>query len=234
MFVFGASSYPTIVVVVPNNFRYPEHLLLSRTRNSEDHGDNGSLARTTAATVASSSSSSSSPSSSRAKAKATNFRRQKQRLRTRRRRTRTAATETKELTALEQSDAIDDTLDFPIDANTKFEPTIGIETHVQLQTKTKAFCGCHYSYGASANTQICPICMGHPGTYPKLSEEVVEKGVQIGLALNCKIREVSKFDRKQYFYPDLPKGYQIHSTSQCANTGKLRWLFQWKKAVEKL
>jgi aspartyl-tRNA(Asn)/glutamyl-tRNA(Gln) amidotransferase subunit B len=121
----------------------------------------------------------------------------------------TASTTTGELSALEQSDLIDDTLDFPIDANTKFEPTIGIETHVQLHTKTKAFCGCHYSYGANANTQICPICMGHPGTYPKLSEEVVEKGVQIGLALNCKIREVSKFDRKQYFYPDLPKGYQI-------------------------
>ena len=200
-------------VVVPNNFRYPEHFASVSHAHMRTTAIIGSLARTTAATVASSSSSSSSPSSSRAKAKAkakaTNFRRQKQRLQTRRRRTRTAATETKELTALEQSDAIDDTLDFPIDANTKFEPTIGIETHVQLQTKTKAFCGCHYSYGASANTQICPICMGHPGTYPKLSEEVVEKGVQIGLALNCKIREVSKFDRKQYFYPDLPKGYQI-------------------------
>ena len=200
----------------------------------------GSLARTTAATVASSSSSSSSsPSSSRAKAKAkakaTNFSPSKATPSNEKTETRTAATETKELTALEQSDAIDDTLDFPIDANTKFEPTIGIETHVQLQTKTKAFCGCRYSYGASANTQICPICMGHPGTYPKLSEEVVEKGVQIGLALNCKIREVSKFDRKQYFYPDLPKRVpDRNSTSQCANTGKLRWLFQWKKAVEKL
>ena len=75
------------------------------------------------------------------------------------------------------------------------------------------------------------ICMGHPGTYPKLSEGVVEKGVQIGVALNCKIREVSKFDRKQYFYPDLPKGTRfLSSTSLCANTGTLKLSFQWKKA----
>jgi aspartyl-tRNA(Asn)/glutamyl-tRNA(Gln) amidotransferase subunit B len=86
---------------------------------------------------------------------------------------------------------------------------IGIECHVQLNTATKAFCSCPNEYGAEPNTNICPICLGHPGTLPLLNSEVVRKSVMAGLALNCSIQRESKFDRKQYFYPDLPKGYQI-------------------------
>ncbi|XP_011627039.1 glutamyl-tRNA(Gln) amidotransferase subunit B, chloroplastic/mitochondrial isoform X4 [Amborella trichopoda] len=90
-----------------------------------------------------------------------------------------------------------------------YEPVIGIETHVQLSTKTKAFCGCPSSYGSQPNTSICPICMGLPGSLPVLNSKVIEFAVKLGLALNCEISLRSKFDRKQYFYPDLPKGYQI-------------------------
>uniref|UniRef100_A0A0E0MG56 Glutamyl-tRNA(Gln) amidotransferase subunit B, chloroplastic/mitochondrial n=1 Tax=Oryza punctata TaxID=4537 RepID=A0A0E0MG56_ORYPU len=90
-----------------------------------------------------------------------------------------------------------------------FEAVIGIETHVQLSTVTKAFCSCPYSYGSQPNSTVCPTCMGHPGTLPVLNTKVVECAVKLGLALNCEITMTSKFDRKQYFYPDLPKGYQI-------------------------
>ncbi|KAJ0092218.1 hypothetical protein Patl1_25728 [Pistacia atlantica] len=86
---------------------------------------------------------------------------------------------------------------------------IGIETHVQLSTLTKAFCGCPYNYGSQPNTSICPICMGLPGALPVLNSKVIESAVKLGLALNCKLSLNTKFDRKQYFYPDLPKGYQI-------------------------
>lgn len=94
-------------------------------------------------------------------------------------------------------------------SSTGYEAIIGIETHVQLATLTKAFCGCPYNYGAQPNSTICPVCMGHPGTLPVLNSKVIEFAVKLGLALNCKISMSSKFDRKQYFYPDLPKGYQI-------------------------
>lgn len=90
-----------------------------------------------------------------------------------------------------------------------YESIIGIETHVQLSTLTKAFCSCPYLYGSQPNTTICPICMGLPGTLPVLNSKVVEFAVKLGLALNCELSMNSKFDRKQYFYPDLPKGYQI-------------------------
>lgn len=90
-----------------------------------------------------------------------------------------------------------------------YEAVIGIETHVQLSTLTKAFCSCPYNYGAQPNTSICPICMGLPGALPVLNSKVIEYAVKVGLALNCKLSLSSKFDRKQYFYPDLPKGYQI-------------------------
>ncbi|KAH7573156.1 hypothetical protein JRO89_XS03G0079700 [Xanthoceras sorbifolium] len=90
-----------------------------------------------------------------------------------------------------------------------YEAIIGIETHVQLSTLTKAFCGCPYNYGSQPNTSICPICMGLPGALPVLNSKVIEFAVKLGLALNCKLSLNSKFDRKQYFYPDLPKGYQI-------------------------
>jgi aspartyl-tRNA(Asn)/glutamyl-tRNA(Gln) amidotransferase subunit B len=92
---------------------------------------------------------------------------------------------------------------------TDFEAIIGIETHVQLDTKSKAFCSCKSEYGAPPNTHVCPVCTGQPGALPVLNSDVVKLGILAGLALNCRIRETSKFDRKQYFYPDLPKGYQI-------------------------
>ncbi|KAH9617053.1 hypothetical protein KSS87_010701 [Heliosperma pusillum] len=90
-----------------------------------------------------------------------------------------------------------------------YEPVIGIETHVQLSTFTKAFCGCAYNYGSLPNTNICPVCMGLPGALPVLNSKVIECAVKLGVALNCELALNSKFDRKQYFYPDLPKGYQI-------------------------
>ncbi|KAG6668523.1 hypothetical protein I3843_01G171100 [Carya illinoinensis] len=90
-----------------------------------------------------------------------------------------------------------------------YEAVIGIETHVQLNTLTKAFCSCPYNYGSPPNTSVCPICMGLPGALPVLNSKVIEYAVKLGLALNCKLSSNSKFDRKQYFYPDLPKGYQI-------------------------
>lgn len=90
-----------------------------------------------------------------------------------------------------------------------YEAIIGIETHVQLSTHTKAFCSCPYNYGSQPNTTVCPICMGLPGALPALNSKVIQSAVKLGLALNCKLSLRSKFDRKQYFYPDLPKGYQI-------------------------
>ncbi|KAK9287933.1 hypothetical protein L1049_016378 [Liquidambar formosana] len=90
-----------------------------------------------------------------------------------------------------------------------YEAIIGLETHVQLFTHTKAFCGCPYNYGSQPNTCVCPVCMGLPGALPVLNSKVIEFAVKLGLALNCKLCLNSKFDRKQYFYPDLPKGYQI-------------------------
>ena len=90
-----------------------------------------------------------------------------------------------------------------------WEIVMGLETHVELSTQSKIFCGCSTSFGADPNRQCCPVCMGLPGALPVLNEKVVEYGVKVGLALGCSITPVSRFDRKNYFYPDLPKGYQI-------------------------
>ncbi|HOK00776.1 MAG TPA: Asp-tRNA(Asn)/Glu-tRNA(Gln) amidotransferase subunit GatB [Candidatus Pacearchaeota archaeon] len=91
-----------------------------------------------------------------------------------------------------------------------YKPTIGLEIHVELKTKSKMFCPCkNDSTEKRANFNICPICMGHPGTLPVPNEEAIKKVIKAGIALNCKISKESKFDRKNYFYPDLPKGYQI-------------------------
>ena len=90
-----------------------------------------------------------------------------------------------------------------------YEIVIGLEVHAELETKTKIFCGCKNEFGAEVNTQCCPICMGLPGTLPVLNEKVVEFAIKAGLALNCDINRISKQDRKNYFYPDLPKAYQV-------------------------
>jgi len=86
---------------------------------------------------------------------------------------------------------------------------IGLEIHVELSTASKIFCGCSTSFGGEPNTQCCPVCIGMPGTLPVLNEKVLEYAVKAGLALNCEITRYNKFDRKNYFYPDLPKAYQI-------------------------
>lgn len=91
----------------------------------------------------------------------------------------------------------------------KYEMVAGLETHVELTTKTKIFCGCTTQFGGDPNTHCCPICIGLPGTLPKLNEEVVNYAIKAGLATNCEIPEISKMDRKNYCYPDLPKAYQI-------------------------
>ena len=91
----------------------------------------------------------------------------------------------------------------------KYEAVIGLEVHVQLNTRSKIFCGCSTEFGAPPNTHVCPVCMGQPGVLPVLNKEVLYKAIKAGLALNGEIALYSKFDRKNYFYPDLPKGYQI-------------------------
>ena len=90
-----------------------------------------------------------------------------------------------------------------------WETVIGLETHVELATKTKIFCGCTTAFGGPPNTHCCPVCTGMPGTLPVLNGRVLEFAVKAGLALNCQITRYSRFDRKNYFYPDLPKAYQI-------------------------
>ena len=90
-----------------------------------------------------------------------------------------------------------------------WEIVMGLETHVELSSESKIFCSCSTAFGGAPNSQCCPVCMGLPGALPVLNEKVVEYGVKVGLALGCAITPVSRFDRKNYFYPDLPKGYQI-------------------------
>ncbi|MDH4164465.1 MAG: Asp-tRNA(Asn)/Glu-tRNA(Gln) amidotransferase subunit GatB [Nitrospirota bacterium] len=91
----------------------------------------------------------------------------------------------------------------------KYEAVIGLEVHAQLQTNTKIFCGCETAFGEEANTRTCPVCIGMPGVLPVLNRKAIEYIIKTGLATNCRINAYSRFARKNYFYPDLPKGYQI-------------------------
>ncbi|MCI6639619.1 MAG: Asp-tRNA(Asn)/Glu-tRNA(Gln) amidotransferase subunit GatB [Pygmaiobacter massiliensis] len=106
--------------------------------------------------------------------------------------------------------------------NKKYEVVIGLEVHAELNTKTKIFCSCENRFGAGVNSLCCPVCMGLPGTLPTLNEKVVESAIRMGQALGCTINGTTKQDRKNYFYPDLPKAYQISQfdVPLCAN-GKL-------------
>ena len=91
----------------------------------------------------------------------------------------------------------------------QYETVIGLEVHVELATKTKIFCSCSTQFGGAPNTHTCPVCTGMPGSLPVLNKQVVEYAMAIGLATNCDITQVCKFDRKNYFYPDNPQNYQI-------------------------
>ena len=90
----------------------------------------------------------------------------------------------------------------------KYEAVIGLEIHSELKTNTKIFCGCATTFGAEQNTHVCPVCLGLPGVLPVINRRVVEFAIKAGIALNCTINKFSKFDRKNYYYPDLPKNFQ--------------------------
>ncbi len=99
----------------------------------------------------------------------------------------------------------------------KYEAVIGLEVHAQLQTQSKLFSGDSAAFGADANTHISPITLGHPGTLPKTNKKAVEYAIKMGIACHCEIEQYNYFARKNYFYPDLPKGYQVsqHTTPIC-------------------
>lgn len=99
-------------------------------------------------------------------------------------------------------------------STSKYETVIGLEVHVELHTNSKIFCGCSTEFGAPPNTHTCPICLGHPGVLPVLNRQAVEYAIKAAMALNCTIGDVSRFDRKNYFYPDSPKAYQISQNDQ--------------------
>src|SRR5512140_1441071 len=101
----------------------------------------------------------------------------------------------------------------------EYEPVIGLEVHAQLKTRTKAFCDCPVVFGAPANTAVCPVCLGYPGALPVPNREMVTLAMRVALATGCTVHGTSVFARKNYFYPDLPKGYQISQYDRPLATG---------------
>ena len=114
-----------------------------------------------------------------------------------------------------------------------YEPVIGLEVHVQLKTESKLFCSCSTEFGAEGNKHTCPVCLGWPGSLPVLNEAALKLAIRVGLALNCKVAERLKFDRKNYFYPDLPKAYQISQYDMPVN-GRGELLIETKNADGKM
>ena len=104
--------------------------------------------------------------------------------------------------------ATDDLLDYD-EAMERFDPVLGLEVHVELSTASKMFCSCSTNSDAEPNTNVCPVCLGLPGSLPAINGKAVESAIRIGLALNCEIAEWSRMSRKNYFYPDMTKDYQI-------------------------
>jgi aspartyl-tRNA(Asn)/glutamyl-tRNA(Gln) amidotransferase subunit B len=117
----------------------------------------------------------------------------------------------------------------------RYIPTIGLEVHVQLATRSKMFCGCATSFGAEPNSRVCPVCLGYPGALPVMNEEALRMTALTGLMLGCEVPEVCKFDRKNYFYPDMPKNYQITQYDQpiCIGGGVPLHEFAYPKDAQK-
>jgi aspartyl-tRNA(Asn)/glutamyl-tRNA(Gln) amidotransferase subunit B len=117
----------------------------------------------------------------------------------------------------------------------RYVPTIGLEVHVQLKTRSKMFCGCPVEYGAPPNSHTCPVCLGYPGALPVMNEEALKMSALTGLMLGCKVPDICKFDRKNYFYPDMPKNYQITQFDQpiCAGGAVELHDFAYPKDAQK-